>query len=54
MQVYCTQSPCPYVRLLLTHTITGDTQTLKGKSASDFVGSLGVHKVLFEPSEHLW
>ena len=31
-QVYCTQSPCPCSRPLLTHTSTGDTQTLKGKS----------------------
>ena len=53
-QVYCTQSPCPCGRLLLTHTSTGDTQTLKGRSGSVSVGSPGVHKVLFEPSEHLW
>ena len=26
-QVYCTQSPCPCSRPLLTHTPTGDTQT---------------------------
>ena len=26
-QVYCTQSPCPCSRPLLTHTSTGDTQT---------------------------
>ena len=33
----------------------GDTQTLKGRSGSVSVGSLGpgTHKVLFEPSEHL-
>ena len=33
-----------------------DMQTLKGRSGSVSVGSLspGVHKVLFEPSEHLW
>ena len=30
------------------------TQTLKGRSGSVSVGSPGVHKVLFEPSEHLW
>ena len=55
-QVYCTQSPCPCGRLLLTHTSTGDTQTLKGRSGSVSVGSLGpgTHKVLFEPSTHLW
>ena len=27
-QVCCTESPCPCGRLLLTHTSTGDTQTL--------------------------
>ena len=31
-------------------TSIGDTQTLKGRSGSVSVGSLGVHKVLFEPS----
>ena len=30
------------------------TQTLKGRSGSVSVGSPGVHKVLFEPSEYLW
>ena len=29
-------------------------QTLKGRSDSVSMGSPGVHKVLFEPSEHLW
>ena len=33
---------------------TADTQTLKGKSGSVSVGSPGVHKILFEPSEHVW
>ena len=33
---------------------TDDTQTLKGKSGSVSVGSPGVHKVFFEPSECLW
>ena len=28
--------------------------SLKGRSGSVSVGSPGVHKVLFEPSEHLW
>ena len=50
----CTQSPCPCGRLLLTRTSTGDTQTLKGRSGSVSVGSPGAHKVLFEPSKHLW
>ena len=55
-QVCCAQSPCPCSRLLLTCTSTGDTQTLKGRSVSVSVGSLGpgAHQVLFEPSEHLW
>ena len=50
------QSPCHCNRLLLTCACTGDTQTLKGRSGSVSVGSLGpgMYKVLFEPSEHLW
>ena len=50
----CIQSPCTCGRPLLTLTSTGDTQTLQGRSGSVSVGSSGVHKVLFEPSEHLW
>ena len=48
--------PLPLLRPLLTRTSTGDTQTLKGRSGSVSVGSLGpgVHKDLFEASEHLW
>ena len=38
-QVCCTQSPCPCGRPLLTHTSTGDTQTLTGRSGSVSVGS---------------
>ena len=53
-QVCCTQSPCPFGRPLLTLTTSGDTHTLKGISGSVSVGSPGAHKVLFEPSEHLW
>ena len=53
-QVCCTQSLCPCGRPLLTHTFTGDTQTVKGMSGSISVGSPGEHKILFEPSEHLW
>ena len=49
-----TQSPCPCGRLLLTHTSAGDTQALKGMSGSVSVLTPGMHKVLFEPSEHLW
>ena len=50
-QVCCTQSPCPCGRPLLTHTSIGDTQTLKGRSGSVSVGSLGpgVHKVSLSP-----
>ena len=53
-QVYCTQSPCPCGRLLLTHTSAGDSQTLKGRSGSDSVGSPDAHKFLFAPSKCLW
>ena len=48
------QSPCPCGKPLLTCTSAGDTQTLKGKSGSVSVGSPGVHKILFEPSERVW
>ena len=34
--------------------VTGDTQTLKGRSGSVSVGSPGAHSVLFETSEHRW
>ena len=46
----------PYSRSLLTCISAGDVQTLKVRSGSVSVGSLGpgVHKVLFEPSKHLW
>ena len=53
-QVCCTQSSCCCSRPLLTHTSTGDTHTLKGRSGSVSVGSPGEHKILFEPSKHLW
>ena len=55
-QVCCSQSSCPPGKQLLTCVSTEDTQTLKGGSGSDSVGSLGpgVHKVLFELSKHLW
>ena len=53
-QVCHTQSPCPCDRSLLTGTSVGDTKTFKGRSGSVSVGSPGVHKVLFEPSERLW
>ena len=55
-QVCCTQSPCPCGKPLVTHASAGDTQTLKGRSGSVSVGSLGrgMHKCLFEPSECLW
>ena len=51
-QICCTQSPCS--NPLLTHTSTGDTQTLKGRSSTVSVEYPGTHKVLFEPSKHLW
>ena len=55
-QVCCSQSPCSRGRPLLTCASARDTQTLKGRSGSVPVGPLGpgVHKILFEPSEHLW
>ena len=53
-QVCCTQIPWSCGRPLLTRTAAGDSQTLKGRSGSFSVGSPGVHKVLFEPSKHLW
>ena len=55
-RVCLSQSPGPHGRPLLTRVSTGDAQTLKGRSGSVSVGLLvlGAHKVLFEPSEHLW
>ena len=55
-RVCCDQSPCPCGWPLLTRVSTGDTQTLKGRSGSVSVGSLGpgAHKIFFELSEHLW
>ena len=55
-QVCYIQSPCPHSRPLLTCASAGNTQTLKGRSGSVSVESLGpgAHKVLFEASEHLW
>ena len=52
--VCCTQNPCPSSRPLLTCNSTEDTQTLKDRSGSVSMESPGAHKVLFEPSEHLW
>ena len=52
--VFCSQSPCPCSRPLLTHTSTGDTQTLKDRFGSVSVEPPGAHKVLFEPSKCLW
>ena len=45
------RTPSPMDRPLLTHTSAGDTQTLKGRSGSVSVGSLGpgVHKVCLSP-----
>ena len=55
-RVCWSQSPCSHGRPLLTCASAGDTQTLKGRSGSVSVRSLGpgVYKVLFESSEHLW
>ena len=48
-QVCCSQRLCHCSRPLLTHASARDTQTLKGRSGSVFVGSLGpgVHKVVW-------
>ena len=48
-QVCYIQSPCPHSRPLLTCASAGNTQTLKGRSGSVSVESLGpgAHKVLF-------
>ena len=53
---HASQSPCPCGRSLVTCASTGDTQTLKGRSGSVSVGSLGpgTYKVLFESPNHLW
>ena len=55
-QIYLSQSPFPHSRPPLACASSGDTQTLKGRSCSVSVGFLGVveHRVLLEPSEHLW
>ena len=55
-QVCWSQSACAGGRLLLIHASAGEIQTLKVRFDSVSVRSLGpgVHKVLFEPSEHLW
>ena len=52
-QVYCTQSPCPCSRPLLTCTSAGDTQTQFCLSLCGVSGSWCTQG-LFEPSEHLW
>ena len=52
-QVYCTQSPCPCSRPLLTHTFTGDTQTQFCLSLCG-VSESWCTQGMFEPSERLW
>ena len=54
-QVCCSQSPCPRSRPL-SHVSAGNTKHSKAGLAQSLVGSLGPseHKVLFEPSKHLW
>ena len=49
IQVCSTQSPCPCGSPLLTHTSTGDTQTLKGKSGSVSVGTPSAHRLCLSP-----
>ena len=55
-QVCCSLSPCHHSRSLMTHTSRGDIQTFKGRSGSVSLEPLspGAHKLLFEPSAHLW
>ena len=50
-QVFCTQSPCPCGRPLLTRNSTGDIQILNGMLGSVSVGSVGpgVCKVCLSP-----
>ena len=52
-QVYCTQSPCPCGRPLLTCMSAGDTQTQFCLSLCG-VSRSWCAQGLFEPSEHLW
>ena len=53
VQICCTQGPCLCGRPLQTHTSI-ESQALKERYGAVCVGSLGVHKVLFEPSNLLW
>ena len=55
-QVCCSQRPGTPGRTLLSRASPGDMKTLKGRSGSVCVGSLGpgANKVLFEPSQDLW
>ena len=46
-EVCCTQSPCPCSRPLLTHTSAEDTQTLKDRPGSVFLGSPDLQKFFF-------
>ena len=52
-QIYCTQSCCPCSSPLLTHTSSGNTQTLFCLSLCGVSGSW-CSQGLFEPSERLW
>ena len=47
-QIYCTQSPCPCGRSLLTCTFAGDTSTLMAPSLWD------LWVLVCKPSEYLW
>ena len=47
------RAPVPAAPLLICAS-SADSQTLKGRSGSVSVGSPGIHKILFEPSKHLW
>ena len=55
-QVCSSQSPCLHSRPLLTGASAGDTQTLKGRSGSFSVGSLGpsAHRFCLSPLCREW
>ena len=57
----CCHCSCPHSRPLLTHTSSGDPETLTGRPGSvscgghySFLLGPGAHKILFMPSKSLW
>ena len=53
-QVYCSQSPCPRDRPLLTHASSEDAQRQVWLSLCGVSGSWCTQGFLFETSKHLW